>query len=141
MKSVFSRLLIVALLSFFGHSQGYAYGPCDQDVQKLCTGAFHQETERTCLHKKIEELSAECKSYVKSKEVEWKRSMDSWDAVKIACSKDIDQECAEVKAKAEEAIKALQVCLMTVSEKLSAPCKKDVNRHIKEFQPNIREIE
>lgn len=141
MKSSFNRFLILVLACVFGHSEGYAYGPCDQDVQKLCIGAFHQETERTCLHKKIEELSAECKVYVKSKDEDWKKSMASWDKVKVACSKEIDQHCADVKAKTEEPIKALQVCLMTESEKLSAPCKKDVNRHIKEFQPNIREIE
>jgi hypothetical protein len=117
-----------------------AYGPCDEDVQKLCTGEFHQETERTCLHKKVEQLSADCKAYVKSKEDSWKKTMTSWDKVKVACQKEIDKECADVKVKADEPVKALQVCLMMESEKLGSDCKKDMNRHIKEFQPNIREI-
>ncbi|HET9235801.1 MAG TPA: hypothetical protein VFO10_01040 [Oligoflexus sp.] len=123
----------------------HAYGPCDEDVQKLCTGEFHQETERTCLHKKVEQLSAECKAFVKSKEDSWKKIMTSWDKVKVACQKEIDKECADVKVKAgepkaDEPVKALQVCLMMVSENLGGDCKKDMNRHIKEFQPNIREI-
>lgn len=117
-----------------------AYGPCDEDVQKLCNGEFHGETERTCLHKKVEQLSPDCKAFVKSKEDSWKKTMTSWDKVKVTCQKEIDKECADVKAKAEESVKALQVCLMMVSEKLSSDCKKDMNRHIKEFQPNIREI-
>jgi|GEM_PF-3036649 len=124
----------------FGASILWAYGPCDEDVQKLCTGEFHQETARTCLHKKVEQLSPECKSFVKSKEESFKKTTASWDKVKSACTSEIDKDCADVKAKADELIKAMQVCLMTVSEKLSADCKKDMNRHIKEFQPNIREI-
>jgi hypothetical protein len=66
--------------------------------------------------------------------------MTSWDKVKVACQKELDKECADVKVKADEPVKALQVCLMMVSEKLGSDCKKDMNRHIKEFQPNIREI-
>ena len=120
---------------------GFAYGPCDEDVQKLCTGAFHRETEQTCLHKQIDKLSPDCKMFVKTREDEWKKTMTSWDKVKAACSKEIDKECAEVKSQADEPVKALQVCLMMESEKLSAPCKKEINRHIKEFQPNIRAID
>ncbi len=117
-----------------------AYGPCDEDVQKLCKGEFHQETERTCLHKKVEVLSAECKAFVKGKEDSWKKSMTSWDKVKVACQKEIDKDCAEIKAKSDDAVKALQVCLMMASENLGGDCKKDMNRHIKEFQPGIREV-
>jgi hypothetical protein len=135
MKNILITLAL-ALLS----ARVFAYGPCDEDVQKLCKGEFHQETERTCLHKKVEQLSAECKAFVKGKEDSWKKTMTSWDKVKVACQKEIDKECAEVKAKADEAIKALQVCLMMVSENLGTECKKDMNRHIKEFQPGIREI-
>lgn len=134
------KTLSIALALGLAATRVLAYGPCDEDVQKLCNGAWHQETERTCLHKKIEQLSPECKAFVKSKEDGWKQTMASWDKAKTACQKEINQECSEVKAKAEEPIKALQVCLMTVSEKLSANCKKEMNRHIKEYQPNIREI-
>lgn len=135
MKNILITLAL-AILS----ARVLAYGPCDEDVQKLCKGEFHQETERTCLHKKIDQLSAECKAFVKGKEDSWKKTMTSWDKVKVACQKEIDKECAEVKAKADEAIKALQVCLMMVSENLGTECKKDMNRHIKEYQPGIREI-
>ncbi len=116
------------------------YGPCDEDVQKLCKVDFHQETERTCLHKKVEQLSAECKAFVKGKEDSWKKSMTSWDKVKVACQKEIDKDCAEIKAKSDDPVKALQVCLMMASENLGGDCKKDMNRHINEFQPGIREI-
>jgi hypothetical protein len=117
-----------------------AYGPCDEDVQKLCKSEFHQETERNCLHKKVEQLSAECQAFVKGKEGSWKKTMTSWDKVKVACQKEIDKECAELKGKADESIKGLQVCLMMVSENLGSECKTEMNRHIKEFQPGIREI-
>jgi hypothetical protein len=135
MKTLFIMLAL-------GLSSGslLAYGPCDDDVQKLCKGEFHQETERTCLHKKIEQLSPECKNFVKSKEDSWKKMLASWDKVKGACQKEIEKECADVKTKADEPIKALQVCLMMTGETLGSDCKKDINRHIKEFQPNIREI-
>ncbi len=117
-----------------------AYGPCDDDVQKLCKEEFHQETERTCLHKQIDQLSPECKAFVKSKDEDWKNIMTSWDKVKVACQKEIDKECAEINAKAEKPVKALQVCLMMESEKLGGDCKKEMNRHIKDHQPGIREI-
>lgn len=132
------KFLIISLISLAGTA--FAYGPCDEDVQKLCNGEFHQETERTCLHKKVDQLSPDCKAFVKSKEDSFKKTMTSWDKVKVACQKDIEQICADVKARADDPVKALQVCLMMDSEKLSADCKKDINRHIKEFQPNIREI-
>jgi len=131
---------LISLAFGLSSSSLLAYGPCDEDVQKLCKDEFHQETERTCLHKKVEQLSADCKAFVKGKEDSWKKTMTSWDKVKSACQKEIEKDCAEVKAKADEPIKALQVCLMMVSENLGSECKKDVNRHIKEFQPNIREI-
>jgi hypothetical protein len=136
------RMKTILITLALGLSSGslLAYGPFDEDVQKLCKGEFHQETERTCLHKKVEQLSPECKAFVKGKEDSWKKSMTSWDKVKVACQKEIDKECAEVKTKADEPIKALQVCLMMVSENLGSECKKDMNRHIKEFQPNIREL-
>jgi hypothetical protein len=139
MEPFMKNFLITLTLGLMSTSL-LAYGPCDEDVQKLCTGEFHQETERTCLHKKVEQLSAECRAFVKSKEDSWKNTMTSWDKVKVACQKEINKECADVKAKADDPVKALQVCLMMESEKLSSDCKKDMNRHIKEFQPNIREI-
>ena len=118
----------------------FAYGPCDEDVQKLCKSETHVETERTCLHKKIGQLSPDCKSFVQSKESDWKKMVASWELVKDSCRLDIVQFCNEVKIKPEEPIKEMQVCLMMTSEKISAACKQDMNRHIKEYLPNILEL-
>ncbi|MCX6127534.1 MAG: hypothetical protein NTX25_00550 [Proteobacteria bacterium] len=114
-----------------------AYGPCDDDVEKLCRDSFHQETEKTCLHKQIDRLSPSCKAFVQSKEGDWKAMMASWEKVIAACKKEIEQHCADIQSTKDTPIKAMQVCLMMSSEKLSSTCKQDMNRHITEFQANI----
>lgn len=126
-------------ICLYPHSS-LAYGPCDEDAQKLCKSETHLETERTCLHKKVNDLSTACKSFVQSKEGEWKKMISSWELVQNSCHLDIERFCQEVKIKPEEPIKEMQVCLMMTSEKIAATCKSEMNRHIKEHQPNILEL-
>jgi hypothetical protein len=100
----YMKLFLLSLAIGLSSGNLLAYGPCDEDVEKLCKGEFHQETTRTCLHKKVEQLSADCKAFVKSKEDSWKKTMISWDKVKSACQKEVEKDCAEVKAKTDDPI-------------------------------------
>jgi hypothetical protein len=119
----------------------HAYGPCDADEEKLCASSTHEETVRACLHKKAAQLSPSCRAFVKSQEAEWQKVLESWRRVKAACQKDLAQSCKDELQQADEKMKTLQFCLMTGSETLSASCKQDLNRHIREHQPNIKPLE
>jgi hypothetical protein len=138
-----SRRTLVALSLVVACRAGvaHAYGPCDADEEKLCASSTHEETVRACLHKKAAQLSPSCRAFVKSQEAEWQKVLESWRRVKAACQKDLAQSCKDELQQADEKMKTLQFCLMTGSETLSASCKQDLNRHIREHQPNIKPLE
>jgi hypothetical protein len=117
-----------------------AYGPCDSDTEKYCATDTHQETVKACLHKKIEQLAPDCKVFVKSQEEEYLKAVKSFEQVKTACATEIAKKCEAIAKEEDAKAKALQVCLMSESKDLRAPCKQDLNRHIREFQLNIKEL-
>jgi hypothetical protein len=133
----FSYLL--AYLSI-ASSVAQAYGPCDADEEKFCAAYTHQETTQACLHKKVEQLSPDCQTYVRSREAEWKKTVKSWEQVKKACTADLNKHCQQQLKDEDEKIKALQVCLMSEGQSLEPACKKELNRHIGEFQPGIKPV-
>jgi hypothetical protein len=126
------------LLSF----EAGAYGPCDADKDKLCEHKdFHGETEKNCLHFNIDQVSnPQCKEFLKLNEPDWKLVVESFAQVRQQCAKELESACTEVKD-AERRLKAQQTCLMSNREKLSGSCKEEINRHIREHQSHLREIE
>ena len=132
------QVLCAIIISLSLCHAAQAYGPCDEDEAKLCDSNTHAETVKACLHKNVERLTAECKAFVKSKEADWQKTINSWSLVKKSCASEVQKQCSE-EAKMEQ-MKALQVCLMAEAESLSAACKKDLNRHIREFQPSIKPL-
>lgn len=133
------RVLFVSL-TVVSAERVLAYGPCDDDEAKFCAKDTHQETVRECLHKKIGQLSAECRDFVKSKESGWTKTQSSWESVKKSCRADIKKHCKDMDQETLDKMKAVQVCLMSEGKSLSTDCKKDLNRHIRDHQPNIKEI-
>lgn len=132
-------ILITVSLSVFAHPV-LGYGPCDDDEGKFCSKDIHQETVRECLHKRIGQLTAECRDFVKSKESSWAKTQTSWAVVKKTCQSDIQKHCKDMDQDTMEKMKAVQVCLMSEGKNLTDSCKKDLNRHIREHQPNIKEL-
>ena len=128
------------IMSFLMASQAFAYGPCDDDEAKFCDSKTHQQTVKECLHKRLDELSQECRDFVKSKEESWSKVRSSWDQVRSTCEADIKKHCKDLDKEVHEMMKAVQVCLMSEGKNLAVSCKKDLNRHIREHQPNIREL-
>lgn len=115
-----------------------AYGPCDEDEAKLCDASTHAETIKACLHKNVDRLSPECQAFVKSKDAEWQKTLKSWSQVQKVCDSEAQKHCGdEVK---RDQIKAVQVCLMAEAASLSPGCKKELNRHIREYQPTIKPL-
>jgi hypothetical protein len=137
--SVIFAVLIMSA-AFEIRSQALAYGPCDEDTEKLCANDTHQETVKACLHKKVDQLSPDCKKFVQSKESDWQKVLDSWATVKSACKSELAKNCKDYLDQDDEKMKGTQVCLMTEAKSLSAECKKELNRHIHDFQPGIKEV-
>lgn len=117
-----------------------AYGPCDDDEAKYCDQNTHQETVKACLHKRIDELTPGCRDFVKSQEDSWSKVKSSWNQVKIACESSIKNLCSRLDQDTMDKMKAVQVCLMSDAKSLDKACKKDLNRHIHDHQPNIKEL-
>ncbi len=136
----FSFRVLAAIFGTVLAEGAMAYGPCDDDEEKFCAKDTHQETVRECLHKKISQLSPECRDFVKTKESAWSKTQLSWEAVKKTCQTDIKKHCKDMDQENLGKMKAVQVCLMSEGKSLSEECKKDLNRHIRDHQPNIKEI-
>jgi hypothetical protein len=142
MNETSRRTLVTLSLVIAGKiGVAHAYGPCDADEEKLCASKTHEETVRACLHKKVAELSPGCKTFVQSQDAEWRKVLASWRRVKAACQKNLAQSCKDALQQTDEKMKTLQFCLMADSETLSVACKQDLNRHIRDFQPNIKPVE
>ncbi len=118
-----------------------AYGPCDDDAKKLCSSQdFHGETEKNCLHFQIDAVqNAMCSEFLHQEEAEWRKTVESFHQVQSACKDELSKQCPDLAAK-DRQLKAQQTCLMSEREKLGASCKEDINRHIRSFQPTIREL-
>ncbi|MFY7928118.1 MAG: hypothetical protein ACOVS5_04535 [Oligoflexus sp.] len=136
------RLGLISAVCLLLSLRAAAYGPCDADKEKLCESKdFHGETEKNCLHFNIEQVSnPQCKEFLKINEAEWKKSIESFATVQQECAEELKSTCPEVKAD-ERRLKAKQTCLMSNREKLGESCKREINRHIREFQSHLREIE
>lgn len=131
------KLCLSTLLSFYA-TLSLAFGPCDDDIEKFCSQDGNAgETVKTCLFNNVEKLGKECAAYVKSKEGDYKKRQASLDKMRQACQKEIEANCPE----SLKSDKPLTVCLMSVNESLSAGCRTDVNRHIKEYLPHIKALE
>jgi hypothetical protein len=138
LKIRYAILIVISITT--SAERSVAYGPCDEDEAKFCAKDTHQETVRECLHKRMDQLSPECRDFVKTKESGWSKTQTSWDSVKNACQIDIKKHCKEMDPETLSKMKAVQVCLMSEGKNLQASCKKDLNRHIRDHQPNIKEI-
>jgi hypothetical protein len=132
--------MLFILTSILLAEKSIAYGPCDDDEAKFCAKDTHQETVRECLHKKVDQLSPECRDFVKTKESSWAKTQTSWESVKMSCQLDIKRHCKDLDQENLEKMKAVQVCLMSEGKSLQDACKKDLNRHIREHQPSLKEI-
>lgn len=132
---------LISIIIAFSSSIGFAYGPCDADATKLCeSDDFHGETEKNCLHYSKDQVQdTACKEFLNREEGNWKKTLESFQAVKAQCKSEMEKSCPEV-AGVERRLKAQQTCLMSTAEKLGTECKKELNRHIREFQSNLREI-
>jgi hypothetical protein len=123
-----------------------AYGPCDQDGEKLCGDLGHKETLKNCLHRLQSKTSPECQAFLKSQEGNWQKITASWSKVLDGCKQEINSFCKETLVSSDESgqfknMKDVQVCLMVQKEKIQKTCKNEMNRHIKEFQPNLNTLE
>ncbi len=118
-----------------------AYGPCDADAKRLCASQeYHGETEKNCLHFQVEQVqNSLCVDFLRQEESEWRKSVDSFRQVQTSCRAELQKHCAEV-AESDRQFKAQQTCLMSERDQLSAGCKTEINRHIRSFQPSIREL-
>lgn len=132
--------MVWVLMGFSASTLSYAYGPCDIDEAKLCDGNLHQQTVKECLHKNLDQLSPECRDFVKTKEKSWSKIRVSWQEVRSSCEAEIKKNCRDLEPDAQEMMKAIQVCLMSTAQSLTSECKRNLNRHIREHQPNIKEI-
>lgn len=128
--------LITALFALIVSFDAFAYGPCDADAEKLCATAHHGETTKVCLHKNAEKVSEDCRAFLKKEEKGFQDREKSLGQVRQACKDDITKFCAESR----DSDKPLTVCLMGSGEKLQESCKTDVNRHIRDHLPGIRQI-
>ena len=77
---------------------------------------------------------------IPTKESSWAKTQTSWESVKKSCQLDIKKHCKDLDQENLEKMKAVQVCLMSEGKNLQDGCKKDLNRHIRDHQPNIKEI-
>jgi hypothetical protein len=96
---------------------------CQQDQIRFCNGKM----DRACLMSHINELSANCKSWLEAnsvgKAVGMKnQAVTNANDVKVACSGDIAQLCAS------SMLGGYGKCLSQNYEKLSAGCKQAVDR-------------
>lgn len=62
----------------------------------------------------------------------------SFESVRLKCQSEIAKLCQSVEC--PTLMKLIQVCLMTFDDELSKECKKDINRHIKAFQPFVKPL-
>jgi hypothetical protein len=63
----------------------------------------------------------------------------SFQSVRIHCQSEIKKLCHEVEC--PELMKPMQVCLMTFDQDLSKECIRDLNRHIRAFQPYVKTLD
>lgn len=138
------KLAIVAIFSLIA-PRILAYGPCDKDAEKLCSDLGHKETLKNCLHRLKNKTSSECQSFLQSQEGSWQKLTGSWSKVLEVCKREFNDLCKEtlVMEGGEGAFKNMkdqQVCLMAHREKLQPQCKSEINRHIKEYQPNLNTL-
>ncbi len=138
----------ICLYIFLGLSAGlpgslYGYGPCDADREKLCESQTHKETEQNCLHRHKAKTSPQCQEFLKTQEPQWQKLTQSWSKVLDTCKKELGTHCKEISGAVDkkfENMKEAQVCLMVARDELGETCKKEINRHIGEFQPHIQPL-
>ncbi|SMF36412.1 hypothetical protein [Pseudobacteriovorax antillogorgiicola] len=121
------------------HGHGESYSKCESDKKSLCGegSAFANETKTNCLQEQFEKIKDKaCKEQLEASRKGWQKLQDSFKAVKKTCDAIVDKECPEDKTSQ----KNYKVCLMMNSGKLSLECKNELNRHIKEHLPGIREV-
>jgi len=63
----------------------------------------------------------------------------SFSQVRARCASEIEKFCKDVEC--PKLMKPTQVCLMMVDKEIGKDCKKEINRHIDEYQPYIKVLE
>lgn len=66
------------------------------------------------------------------------KKQESFRLVRSHCQTEINKLCQEVEC--PQLMKPTQVCLMMNEDELSQECKKDLNRHIKAYQPYLKSL-
>ena len=125
----------ILLLTGYGTSNPH----CKDDEEKLCgqSSKLHQETKTNCMHEQIDKITNKiCKEEYSKSIKSWLEKKQSFESVKKACTDVVKKKCPDDL----DSRKNFKVCLMMNQDDLTAACKKNLNMHIKNHLPGLKEI-
>ena len=129
------KTLFIIVIGLLNSGYGTPSSHCEKDQQELCKSS--EETKTNCLQTNYDKIkSAPCKKELDETRSNWQKKTASFEKVQKQCEADGKKFCPEDS----KTRKNLKVCIMMNSDKITANCKTELNRHIKEFLPGINPL-